>query len=162
MSAGISESLDVLIGMIRGLAPKTDPYHSYVIDEDGSGTVIKLEDREASQQPRVADLRFRPGGLPGDDGEAGLTSRRMRAGLVLRVQYPDGGDAGHWTRIIAEDVAQLSLKLPMAYAESGAVAAGLQSIPPPGQASVQNITDSDGAPVARRVSIPFDMIYLEA
>lgn len=156
---GFAGCTDVIIGMVRGLTPKTDTTHTYLIDEDADGRVIPLEGREASGQPRLCDLRMVAG--PRDDGEAALSTSRLAVPLVLRVQYPAGGDFAHWQRIMVEDIGQLSLQLPQAVLESGATAAQLDSIPPPGVARIEDITDGDGTPIARRASIPFTMIYRE-
>ena len=152
MSQGISAALTYLEEQIEATLPKTDLHHGFV-SINSSGRVAPLEAHVNTN--RYFELRLLTFAI--DDGEAGLSGRR-RARVVLRVRY-DIGEMHYLERIGAEDGAKLlhTLKGPQYdYASTGIVSLIT------GEPTTEPILDPTTEITSLVLSLPFDLLYLEA
>jgi hypothetical protein len=152
MSQGINAALTYLEDQIEAVLPKTDLHHGFVAI-NSSGRVGPLDHHQNTM--RYFELRLEAFAI--DDGEAGLSGRR-RARVVLRVRY-DIGELHYLERLIAEDAAKLltTLKGP----QYDLANTGIVSVIP-GEPVTEPILDPTSEITALVLSLPFDLLYLEA
>ena len=152
MSQGINAALTYLEDQIEAVLPKTDLHHGFV-SINSSGRVGPLDHHQNTM--RYFELRLEAFAI--DDGEAGLSGRR-RARVVLRVRY-DIGELHYLERLIAEDAAKLltTLKGP----QYDLANTGIVSVIP-GEPVTEPILDPTSEITALVLSLPFDLLYLEA
>ena len=154
MSQGIFEALAYLEDLVEGITPKTDSYHGFVAVNRGTGQTIPLEQR--SNSTRYFELRV--DGLAQDDGQAGLSGRK-RSRVLCRVRYDIPQDDGFLLRLMNEDCSNLinTLKGP----QYNLSTTGIVSLIPL-EATIESIFDTQGERFAFILSLPFDLLYLEA
>ena len=153
MSKGIRESLNLLIGRIEALTPKTDIHHGYIRVRDGAGLTQMIDQNYHTM--RLFDIM--PISMPQDDGMLGISTRK-RVGLSLRVFYGTPQDNGYMERMAIEDTSQIieSLKQP----EYNTNITGIISLVV-NPAQLQEITNELGEVRAHLLTIDFDLLYLE-
>jgi hypothetical protein len=152
MSQGISSALAYLEDQIEATLPKTDTHHGFVAI-NSSGRVAPLEAHQNTN--RYFELRLEAFAI--DDGEAGLSGRR-RARVVCRVRY-DIGELHFLERLIAEDGA--SLLLTLKGPQYDLASTGIVSVIP-GEPVYEPILDPTTEITSLVLSLPFDLLYLEA
>ena len=154
MSQGIFQALEYLENQVEGITPKTDSHHGFVATNRGTGHTIPLEERANST--RYFEMRI--DGLAQDDGQAGLSGRK-RSRVLCRVRYDIPQDDGFLLRLMNEDCSVLidTLKGP----QYNLVITGIVSLIPL-EATIETILDQQGERLAFILSLPFDLLYLEA
>jgi len=154
MSQGIKSALAYLEDLVEGITPKTDLHHGFVAVTRGGGLTIPLEARPNST--RYFELRI--DGLAKDDGQAGLSGRK-RSRILCRVKYDIPQDDGFLLRMMNEDTSDLinTLKGP----QYNLATTGITSLIPL-DATIETILDQQGDRLAFVLSLPFDLLYLEA
>jgi hypothetical protein len=154
MSQGIFSALDYLAELIEAITPKTDVHHGFVQAVGPSGLTAPLNAMAGNN--RLFQLAIDQ--LPIDDGQAGLSGRK-RAVINLLVRYDLPKDEAFTTRIMTEDTSDLinTLKGP----NYDLVNTGIISVitQPP---ILEPILDQQGEPLALRLTLPFDLLFLEA
>ena len=154
MSQGIFSALEYLENQIEDITPKTDAHHGFVATNRGTGHTIPLEERANST--RFFEMKI--DGLAQDDGQAGLSGRK-RSRVLCRVRYDIPQDDGFLLRLMNEDCSALinTLKGP----QYDLSTTGIVSLIPL-EATIQTILDQQGERLAFILSLPFDLLYLEA
>mgnify|MGYP003110505505 CR=1 FL=1 len=154
MSQGIFSALDYLENQIEKVDPKSDEFSGFVAVRRGNGRTLELNDR--AHQNRCFELVL--SSFPTDDGQAGLSGRK-RARINCRVRYEIPADYGFLSRMIGEDTSALinALKAP----EYDLVSTGIISVITI-QPTFESITNISGEQVAHILTIPFDLLFLEA
>ena len=154
MSQGIFEALEYLENQVEGIIPKTDSQHGFIATNRGTGHTISLEERANST--RYFEMRI--DGLAQDDGQAGLSGRK-RSRVFCRVRYDIPHDDGFLLRLMNEDCSALinTLKGP----QYNLATTGIVSLIPL-EATIETILDQQGERLAFILSLPFDLLYLEA
>jgi len=154
MSQGIFSALNYLENLVEGITPKTDSHHGFVAVNRGNGRTIPLESR--SNNTRYFELRI--DGLAQDDGQAGLSGRK-RSRVLCRVKYDIPQDQGFLLRLMNEDCADLidTLKGP----QYDLSTTGIVSLIPL-EPTTETIFDQQGERLVLMLSLPFDLLYLEA
>lgn len=165
---GFATLKTLLINEIRGITPTRDSRMWFTCHEDSTGSVIPLDNHTRMVQTRDFDIRVLA--WPEDDGEAGLTNRRQKVGLALRVAYRMDGDKGYVEDMAVEDVAKLVdtlVKAPTTatWGTEGGCSIG---IPGPAQTTIlepiedENVDVEFDQTMTAVVSIPFEMFYSES
>ena len=154
MSQGIFAALEYLENEIQDIDPKTDAHSGFVAIRRGDGYTLDIEER--AHQNRFFELTIATYAI--DDGQAGLSGRR-RARIDCRVRYEIPTDYGFLTRMIGEDSSAIidALRAP----EYDLVNTGIVSVITL-QPTFESITNVTGERVAHILTLPFDLLYLEA
>jgi len=154
MSQGIFAALEYLENEIQKIDPKTDSHHGFVAIRRGNGLTLDLEER--ANQNRYFEMQIAI--YPSDDGQAGLSGRK-RSRIDCKVRYEIPTDYGFLTRMISEDTAALidALKAP----EYDLINTGIVSVITL-QPTFESITNINGERVAHILTLPFDLLFLEA
>ena len=154
MTQGIRSALQHLENTIELMTPKTDVNNTFVAIQRGDGYTVELNER--SFQNRFFELTI--GDFPTDDGATGISGRK-RCRINCRVRYEIPADYSYLARMIGEDVSNLieTLKDP----DYDLVNTGILSVIPI-QPTFESIADISGERVAHILTIPFDLLFLEA
>ena len=152
MSQGISAALAYIESQLEATLPKTDLHHGFVCI-NSSGRVGPLD----AHQNTLRFFELRLDAFAIDDGEAGLSGRR-RARVTLRVRY-DIGELHYLEQLIAVDAALLLLTLKGPQYDLAST--GIVSLIT-GDPTYEPILDPKTEITSLVLSLPFDLLYLEA
>jgi hypothetical protein len=157
----------LLASQIRDITPVRDTTAWFTYQEDSTGAVLPMDLNTRMVQTREFDLRIIL--FPQDDGESGLSNRRQRTKLALRVAYRMDGDRGYAEDMAAEDIAYLVdalVKTPTAsgWGEAGGYSVGIPEAP--SITVLEPVGDENPDPEFDNamifvVSIPFFVFYAE-
>jgi len=144
-----------LVERIRLVTPEWDQELPFVAQDVTGGPIVPIE-QLVDDVTRHFELR---GGTPGDDGANGYAFDRWRAPMTLLVRY-SMANPGRTELQMATDIPRLVHALihptwPAAWDES------IESVTPPGPPTVTELRNADG-PIARLLSLRFDLIYRDA
>lgn len=139
-----------IYALITTVEPGIEPDHTFHhLEADGWSVPV---DEVPDDVMRLFDLRMVT--PPIDDGASGYVYTRFRVGMALRVRYSMRARAMA-EAMIGDDVARLvnALVHPSGWHES------IQTIPPPGDPSLEELLNEQGVPFALMLTLPFTIIY---
>jgi hypothetical protein len=157
---GIINAMAHIVEQVQLITPGTADGQSYVCDADATGNVTPLE-KVAGRHDRLFDLQRSVDSGPADDGESGLTQRRFRIDLDLRMSYAIQGDEARAERLALEDMGIIGRALASLSTGAAATTAGILSILPVSTSSLTKFTNDEAREVAWMWFVTFTLIYRE-
>lgn len=147
----IAQLYAIITACARGVQADM-PFHT--VEGPTEGEVVPV-DETADETTRQFDIRMTD--PPQDDGSSGYVWQRFRVGLELRIRYPIS-PRSMMEALVGDDTPRLvnALISPPNWEGDDSV---IRTIPPPARPRWENLINDNGAPFARLLVIPFEVVY---
>lgn len=155
---GLQDALTRLDAIVQAVAPAVRPDLPFnVVDE------ARTEDGPGGVRGRTRTCSLIVDQPPVDDGQAGATNLRRRAGLQLRVRYDAAqiGSRRELDLMVGRDVNDLIDAVAFTPGDWQAGLTGIDSIEIPGPPTTEDVSPDNRGRVAVVLTLPFTMLYHE-